>query len=168
MKFHAEVSGEEHEIEITREGEKVFAQVDGRRYELEASEPEPGVFLIKNHGKVFEAIVTQPSSAAQPKLVSVGGDEFEIRLVDPKRLRNTAGGDVHAGGLAEIRTAMPGKVVRVIAAVGTEVGTGQGVIVVEAMKMQNELKSPKNGVVKEIRIAEGDTVGAGDVLATVE
>jgi biotin carboxyl carrier protein len=63
---------------------------------------------------------------------------------------------------------MPGKVVRILAREGTEVQAGQGIIVVEAMKMQNELKSPKQGVVQKIEVTEGATVNAGDVLVIVE
>jgi biotin carboxyl carrier protein len=63
---------------------------------------------------------------------------------------------------------MPGKVVRILAPPGTEVAAGQGVLVIEAMKMQNELKSPKAGVVKQVAVAEGASVTAGEVLAVVE
>jgi biotin carboxyl carrier protein len=63
---------------------------------------------------------------------------------------------------------MPGKVVTILQAVGAPVEKGDGVLVVEAMKMQNELKSPKDGRIKEIRVAEGAAVSAGDILATIE
>ncbi len=63
---------------------------------------------------------------------------------------------------------MPGKIVRILVESGAEILQGDGVIVVEAMKMQNEMKSPKDGIVKEIRFAEGETVNAGDVLAAIE
>ena len=63
---------------------------------------------------------------------------------------------------------MPGKVVRIIAEAGAAVQKGDGIIVVEAMKMQNEMKSPKDGVVKEIRVSEGSTVNAGEVLVVIE
>jgi biotin carboxyl carrier protein len=63
---------------------------------------------------------------------------------------------------------MPGKVVRVLVEAGQAVEAGQGLIVVEAMKMQNELKSPKSGTVAELRAANGSTVNAGDVLVVVE
>ena len=63
---------------------------------------------------------------------------------------------------------MPGKLVRVLVEVGAEVKQGEGILIVEAMKMQNEMKSPKDGVVKEISFAEGATVNAGDVLAVIE
>ncbi len=77
-----------------------------------------------------------------------------------------AGGDL--SGAAEIKTAMPGKIVSILARQGAEIKQGEGVIIVEAMKMQNEIKSPKDGIVKEIRVAEGATVNAGDVLAVIE
>jgi len=63
---------------------------------------------------------------------------------------------------------MPGKVVRILAAESAEVEAGQGIVVVEAMKMQNEIKSPKKGVVRKVVAAEGAAVNAGDVLAVVE
>ncbi|MBC7900992.1 MAG: biotin/lipoyl-binding protein [Saprospiraceae bacterium] len=63
---------------------------------------------------------------------------------------------------------MPGKVVRILVEKGAEVKKGEGVVVVEAMKMQNELKSPKDGIVKDIKIEEGATVSAGDILVWIE
>jgi biotin carboxyl carrier protein len=63
---------------------------------------------------------------------------------------------------------MPGKVVRILAAVGQHVQAGQGVVVVEAMKMENELRAPRSGVVKEVSVQEGTSVEAGALLAVVE
>ena len=166
MKLQAETSDQKHEIEIRRDGDKVFARIDDREYEVDVSEPEPGVFLIRHDNEIYEAAVTVSNDGG--RIVSLRGKDHEIVLHDPKRLRGLAGGDAHADGVAEIKTAMPGKVVRILTAPGTAVEKGDGVIVVEAMKMQNELKSPKTGAVKEIRVEEGTTVSAGDVLATIE
>jgi biotin carboxyl carrier protein len=169
MRLQAEIGDDKkHEIEIRREGGKIFADVDGRKYELEASEPEPGVFLFKHDGRVYEASVTAPSATGEATHVRIGGSEIDVKIIDPKRLRSAGAGTDHADGIAEIKTAMPGKVVRVLVEAGSEVEKGDGIVVVEAMKMQNELKSPKDGVVKSISAAEGATVGAGDVLATIE
>lgn len=168
MKLQAELNNEKHEIEIKRDGEKVFAEIDGRSYELEASEPETNVFLLKNKNKIYEIFVSPRANATDPFHVKVKNSEFEINLIDPKRLRGAGAGAEHGEGLAEIKTAMPGKIVRVLAEQGAEIKAGEGVIVVEAMKMQNEMKSPKDGIVKEIRFAEGETVNAGDVLAIIE
>lgn len=167
MKLRAQVGEESHEIEITRDGMRVYADVDGRKYELDASEPEPGVFLLKHGGKIHEAYVSA-GGPDDPVSVVTGGAAFEIKVIDAKRLRGSSAGGEHTGGHAEIKTAMPGKVVRILAAEGDPVVKGDGVIVVEAMKMQNEMKAPKDGTISQIKVAEGDTVGAGDVLVVVE
>ena len=168
MKLQAELNHEKYEIEIKRDGEKVFAEIDGRSYELEASEPEPHVYLLKNAGKIYEIFVSPQKNAGEPFQVRVKSNEFEINLIDPKRLRGAGLGAEQGEGAAEIKTAMPGKIVRVLTEQGAAIKAGEGVIVVEAMKMQNEMKSPKDGTVKEIRFAEGATVNAGDVLAIIE
>jgi len=166
MKLLAELNNEKHDVEIRRDGDRIFASIDGRSYELEASEPEPNVFLLKHDGKIYEVYVSPEDT--NTSRVRIGSHEFEITVHDPKRLRGSGSGHGDREGLAEIKTAMPGKVVRVLVEHGTEVKKGDGIIVVEAMKMQNEMKSPKDGVVKDIRALEGATVNAGDVLAVIE
>jgi len=161
MKLNVEVDGTSREVEFTRDGSTVTATVDGREYVLNASEPEPGVFLLKHEGRVFEAYGTDTS-------VTVAGWTFETKVIDPKRLRGSGLAADSEHGHAEIRTAMPGKVVRILKASGDAVTKGEGVIVVEAMKMQNELKSPKDGTIGDIKVAEGATVGAGDVLVVID
>lgn len=168
MKFHAEIGDEKREVEVRRDGDDVFANVDGRTYELEVSEPEAGVYLFKNKGKVTEVFVAPQTRLDEPVEVQTGGSSFEIKLIYPKRLRGTGSSGEHGDGAAEIRTAMPGKVVRILVEKGAAIEKGDGVLVVEAMKMQNELKSPKAGTVKNINVEEGSTVAAGDVLAIIE
>jgi len=99
--------------------------------------------------------------------VSVNGRVYHVEVIDPRgpRGRRSAG---ESSGPRSITAAMPGRVVRVLAAVGDDVAEGAGVVVIEAMKMQNELKSPKAGRVSRVAIAVGDAVGAGDVLVVVE
>jgi len=168
MKLQAEISREKHEIDIRRNEGRVSAEVDGRTYDLEVSEPEPGVYLIKNDGRVHEVSVSPDAALSDVFHTHSRGGDFTIKLTDRKRLRGVADVDGDTDGPAEIKTAMPGKVVRLLVVVGAEVVKGDGIVVVEAMKMQNELKSPKDGIVKELRVAEGSTVAAGETLATVE
>jgi biotin carboxyl carrier protein len=168
MKLKAEIGDETREIEINERDGRLEATVDGRQYEIESSQPEPGVYLFKHEGRIYEASVSKPSASGEPHKVRLRGRETEVRIIDPKRLRGAGSAQDHGDGLAEIKTAMPGKLVRVIAEAGAEVKKGDGIVVVEAMKMQNELKSPKDGTVREIKAKEGQTVAAGEVLATVE
>lgn len=168
MKLLAETRETSYEIDIKREGGKVFADVGGRKYVLDTSEPEPNVFLLKNEGQVFEATVLTPANPNDAISVRVRNQEFEFHIVDPKRLRGTSAIEDQSSGRAEIKTAMPGKVVRILVSEGAAVQKGDGIVVVEAMKMQNEMKSPKDGIVVEIRVAENDTVGAGDTLIIID
>ena len=163
MKLLAKLDGETLEVEVVRGDAQVTATVDGRVYTLDVSQPEPNIYTFRSGGKLTEAFVSPSGSK-----VTIGGHEFEIDLIDPKRLRGSSVDAEHADGVAEIKTAMPGKVVRILVKAGAEVQKGDGVLVVEAMKMQNEMKSPKDGVVKEIRTTEGSTVNAGDILAVIE
>lgn len=168
MKLFAEQNNERHKINFNQTGEKVSAEIDGRIYDLEVSEPEPNVFLFKRDGEIFEIFVSPNEKPGEPFKVNTADQYFEVKISDPKRLRGTSAGSGEIEGIAEIKTAMPGKVVRILLEQGAQVQTGDGIIVVEAMKMQNEMKSPKDGVIKEIRFSEGATVNAGDVLAVIE
>ncbi len=166
MKYLAEIDSNEKTIEFSTSGEIVKAIIDGNEYEVVSSNPEPGVYLIKDGGNIYEVFVSKKESGDFH--VNLSGNDLDISIADPKRLRRGASVSSDHDGLAEIKTAMPGKIVRVLVSVGDEVEKNDGVIVVEAMKMQNELKSPKSGTVREIRFAEGSTVSAGDILISIE
>lgn len=168
MKLTAETENSSLPIEFRRQDGRISAVIDGREYDLEVSEPEPGVFLFKHEGRIFEATAIRDPVARSAFTVSLKSREHNVSIVDPKRLRGSGSGDSQADGFAEIKTAMPGKVVRVLAAEGDAVEKGDGIVVVEAMKMQNELKSPITGTVKTVTAIEGATVSAGEVLATIE
>lgn len=170
MKLIAEVDGRSYALDVRREGARVEASVDGRLYELETRETEAGAFLLlAAGGRVYECRAN-PTAAATggAREVQIGGEVFQVKLVDPKRLRGARGAGAEAGGRAQVTASMPGKVVRVLVETGASVEVGDGLVVVEAMKMQNELKSPKSGVVVEVRAGAGATVNAGDVLVVVE
>jgi len=168
MKLIAAVDGTKHSLVLRREGARATAEIDGRRYELEARETEAGSYLLlSDAGCVFECRVSSAPATSQPAEVQVGAQLYEVTLIDPKRLRGVAGG---AGGPASGRVAasMPGKVVRVLVEVGAHVEAGDALLIVEAMKMQNELKASKDGAITEIHAQAGQTVNAGDVLIVVE
>ncbi|HEX8558300.1 MAG TPA: biotin/lipoyl-containing protein [Pyrinomonadaceae bacterium] len=172
MKLNAEIDGEKVALEVRREGGRVFADVGGRRYELEARSLGAGEYLLTHGGRVYECRVgaepgAAPGGGRGSLRVSVGAREYGVSLADPKRLRGAGAAGGEQGGSAQIKAPMPGKVVRVLVEPGQAVEPGQPVVVVEAMKMQNELKSPRAGVVAELRAEAGATVNAGDVLAVI-
>ena len=168
MKVQARVGEDQYQVDISETDGVLTAEIDGRRYEIEASHPEPNVWLLKSEGRVFEAFVSPSDNADGGSDVRVGTNEMDIQIIDPRKLRSSAGTGHNTDGIVEIKTAMPGKIVRVLKAVNDTVDKGEGVVVVEAMKMQNEMRSPRDGVIKSIKFAEGDTVAAGEVLVIIE
>ena len=99
--------------------------------------------------------------------VTVNGVSFEIALRDPKQLRYQTGTGEDSAGPASVRSPMPGKLVKLLVAEGDPVKEGQGVAVVEAMKMQNELRASKSGSVEKLCVVEGQAVNAGESLLTI-
>ena len=133
-----------------------------RKAEVEAI--APGAYSILLGTRSYEVQVEQ---SGDDFVVVLDGRRFEIAIQDPRRSRGRAGG-VDSGGLREIASPMPGKVIRVMVETGDEVQPGQGLLVVEAMKMQNEIKSPGAGKIKTVHVSEGSAVAAGEVMVVVE
>jgi len=98
----------------------------------------------------------------------IKGARYAVEIRDPRSLRSRRAGREGAAGPRKLIAPMPGKVVRLLVKERDQVEADQGLIVIEAMKMQNELKSPRKGIVQKICAAEGSSVNAGDVLAVVE
>src|SRR5687767_14886668 len=126
MKLLAEMDGAKREIVIEQDGPRVVAEIDGRRYDLEVCASGPGVQLLLAAGKVYECHVDHPGGKSESAEVTVGGHAYSIALTDPKRLRGVQGLGGTADGTAQIIALMPGKVVRVLVAAGTEVEAGAG------------------------------------------
>ena len=167
MKLKAQISDTTHEISLITIENGVTAEIDGRHYELEVRENPGGVLLIKNGTAVYRCRVEAKRETGKYE-VSLRGRSYPISIIDRKRLRSGQNAAGHGHGTAEIVSPMPGKVVRVLVEQGNTVEAGAGIIVVEAMKMQNEMKAPKAGVVISINATAGATVNAGDVLAVIE
>lgn len=165
MKLKATLGEHEEDLLLKIEDGRVSAEIGDRVYSLEVREIEPDCFLFFLNTNVHECRVSASKNSFD---VSIHGRSYAVTIVDPKRLRSGQNSDRHQHGVAEILAPMPGKVVRVQTEAGATVEKGAGVVVVEAMKMQNAMKSPRDGVVVSINVKPGDTVNAGDVLATIE
>ncbi|PYS50365.1 MAG: hypothetical protein DMF68_07590 [Acidobacteria bacterium] len=169
MKLIAEIDGEKRELEIKRDAYSVVAQLNGRHYEIEARDIRQGIFLLIVNGHAYECRLNQADTKRKSLEVSVGTHAYNVALTDPKRLRTAQQPGAHSDGTtAQIVAPMPGKVVRVLVEQGAQVEAGANLVVVEAMKMQNEMKSPKAGIVTSINVKAGATVNGGDVLVVVE
>jgi biotin carboxyl carrier protein len=157
MMRHVTVNGRSAKIEI--EGSLLrYEREDGVVVESEFSLAGPSVLL---NGRSYRV------SRGAGQEVTVCGRLLSMEVFDPRDLRAGQGAAANHGR-QEIAASMPGKVIRVLVAAGDAVEEGQGLVVVEAMKMQNEMKSPKSGRVAEVRARPDATVGAGEVLVVVE
>lgn len=167
MRLHATIGEHEFNVDVRIEGSRVFAVLDDRRYEIDLQQSVDNRLVLIADGDVFDCRVDKNVESDSAVNVTVGTRYYAIALADPKRLRSAITAGTHGGGAARIAAAMPGKVVRVLAESGSQVEAGQGIVVVEAMKMQNEMKSPRAGTVT-LNVEVGATVNGGDVLAVVE
>ncbi len=164
MKLNLKVNGMDREIEIVERGPACrFRFANGAERAADVAAIGAGLYSILLDGRSYDV---QVERTPQNLIVVLEGHRFEVEVRDPRRWQGRTGS--HAGDAVQTLAApMPGKVVRVLAAVGDPVEAGQGILVVEAMKMQNEMKAGRAGRVMTVTVREGATVTAGEVLATI-
>ena len=165
MTYEVTIAGETHKVELSRNDEAWRCSVNGRAVPLDVISTQEGVLSLLIDGKSYE--INQENTASETRIV-VGHQRFEAVVRDPRSLRSRRRSDSGTEGVKKVTASMPGKVIRILAPAGTAVEAGQGVLVIEAMKMQNEMKSPKKGTVKKVNVTEGAAVEAGQVLAEIE
>ncbi|RLF91103.1 acetyl-CoA carboxylase biotin carboxyl carrier protein subunit [Thermococci archaeon] len=138
---------------------KVKIIVDGTPYEVEVEELSGGRFKVSFEGESYEVQAKDlgiPTTVAPPEVVTTPVAPVSAPVSVPAKPQPVGGNVVSAP--------MPGKILRILVKEGEQVKTGQGLLVLEAMKMENEIPSPKDGIIKSILIKEGDTVDTGQAL----
>ena len=166
MKYEVLIDGHSHQIELERVSNGYEATVDGEVFALDVAMTARDVLSIIHNGRNYEA--KREYSLLGETHILMGSERFAVEVRDPRSLRSRRAATGQEAGPAKILAPMPGKIIRVLAAEGGEVEAGQGLVVVEAMKMQNEIKATKKGRVTRIAVKEGSAVNAGDLLAIVE
>jgi biotin carboxyl carrier protein len=167
MKNDVLLNGARRSVELTRsadEASHIVATIDGRRVEADATKISPGVYSILLEGRSLEV---RFESLVDGMLLHTAGREYRVEIVDLRSWRRSRSGRIDLAGRQQIAAPMAGKVVRVLVSPGQQVETGQGLLVVEAMKMQNEIRSPKTGTVDRLLAREGQTVNSGEILAVI-
>ncbi len=165
MRYEVTIDGKAYQVEVSRSESGWKCTLDGQEVTVDAVLTRPDVLSILIGGKAYE--IKRERTPSDTHMV-VGSTRYAADVRDPRSLRSRRSAAGFGEGPQKLTAPMPGKIVRILVAEKTAVTAGQGVLVIEAMKMQNELKSPKQGVVQQILTAEGAAVGAGDVLAVVE
>src|SRR5579862_8569115 len=164
MFYDVTIDGKSYSLELNRVNERWSCRLNGTELEVDAVVARLDVLSLRIGNLAYEV---KSERVVNDLHLWVGSRRFAVEVRDPRSLRGRArAGDDH--GPKKITAPMPGKVVRVLVSEGEEVEPGHGIAVVEAMKMQNEIKSPKKGRVAKILVSGGAAVNAGDVLAIVE
>jgi biotin carboxyl carrier protein len=165
MKIEVRIDNARRSVELTRDANRWRISLDGEPLEADAVEIAPNIYSILLNGKSFEVRVTPAPTGALS--LQTDHQEFTAELLDPRAWRARRHGALEAEGRQQVVAPMPGKIIRVLVQAGEKVEAGQGLIVVEAMKMQNEIRSPKSGTVQRLHAKEGQPVNAGEVLAWI-
>ena len=163
MKLNLVINGSEAEMDMISPAPHCRFRFAGRELCADVQMPEPRIYSVLVDGHSYDASVERTEQAL---IVTVDGHRFEIEVRDPRRWSRVSG-RAGAEGRETLAAPMPGKVVRVLVAAGDDVAPGQGLVVVEAMKMQNEIKSSRPGRVLAVHAQTGATVTAGEALVTI-
>jgi len=163
----SEKGGDTRTIELKELGENVYeVTMDGRTVQMDVARSGKTIYSILEDGKQFEVIIDE--TGAHGFDVLVGGQLMHLQAFDERSRLLAVTGKAAASGPQRVEAEMPGKVVKIAVLAGTAVQEGQGVVILEAMKMENEIKSPIDGLLTEIGVAEGQTVESGALLFVVE
>lgn len=170
MKFEVQLTGpgekKLHFVELQRNSERWSISLDGQPSDADVVEIDPHTLSVILDGQSYEIRITEPAEGVLK--VQSGLQEFTAEVADPRAWRGRRHSGLEAQGRQLVVAPMPGKVVRILVSQGEQVEAGQGLLVVEAMKMQNEIRSPKSGIVEKLLVKEGQPVNASEVLAWVD
>jgi len=164
MKEYSVVAGNERvEVSLEHTENGIEAKIGDRSYSIEVTRIKPELYWLNWDGKSIEVSVLRKGQSCS---VSIGEHRIQVEVLDPRQnLRRALHRD--DAGVSEIRAPMPGKIVRILASEGLSIEAQQGLVVMEAMKMQNEIRSNRSGRLIKMAVAEGETVGSGDLIAIV-
>jgi biotin carboxyl carrier protein len=166
MKYEITIDGARRSVEYVpqlNETSRIAFTVDGRLVEADAIRISRVEYSILIGGRSLEVTAEQTPTGL---VLRTNGREFRVEIFDPRSWRRRRSAGIELEGRQQLVAPMPGKIVRVLVAAGQQVNAGQGLLVIEAMKMQNEIRSPKSGMVEKLA-REGQTVNAGEILAIV-
>jgi biotin carboxyl carrier protein len=161
--YNITIDGRNYRLDLNRADGRWSCRLEGREVEVDAVLARPDVLSLRIGNQAYEVKCERVAGELH---LWVGSARFAAEVRDPRSLRGRVRA-VDDHGPRKLTAPMPGKIIRVLVSPGDEVEAGAGVLVVEAMKMQNEIKSPKKGKIQKILVSEGAAVNAGDVLAIV-
>lgn len=167
MQYEVEIGGRVRQVRVRRANGTFLVSVDGRERAIDAARIDPHTLSLLV-GAASHDVTIVPDMATGQLVVRVGGVSLPVALNSRRRWRRKDDGAAGPGGSPRLLAPMPGKIVRVLVRAGELVRRRQPLIVMEAMKMENELRASHEGVVAELLVTEGQSVDAGALLLVVE
>lgn len=162
MKYTTIINNKQFEVEILKDGNVL---VNGKPHEVDFLGLEESLYSIIQNSQSYEIAIEEERGKYELQL---GGRLYEATVLDQRALLMAQRKGGLIAGSGEIASPMPGLIVEVLVKIGDEVTQGQTVVILESMKMQNELKAPRNGIVQKINCEAGQTVDKGNLLITIE
>jgi biotin carboxyl carrier protein len=162
-----EIDGSPRRLELSQKSDNGvwIAALDGVPLEIDAQLVQPGILSLIVQGRAYRCVLDEgPIETA----IQIGSQRYLLTIDDPRSLTSRRRKANSSGGLQVIKAPMPGKIVRLLLGPGDPVAANQGIVVIEAMKMQNELKATRAGKILEVQTEAGATVIAGAVLVVIE
>ena len=170
MTYEVEINGRTRTVGVDRSEAGYVVVVDGQQHAVDVTPINGAISLILDNGKSFEVSIAEQPAGSGNLTVHVNGRVVSAAVGNARKQWGQRGQDAGATakGPHSVTAPMPGKVVKLLVKPGDQVTARQGVVVVEAMKMENELRSPKAGAVAEVKVGEGTLVEAGTVLVVID
>jgi biotin carboxyl carrier protein len=163
MKLSVKVRDHMHDVVVTRQNGHYVVEIDGHRHEVDSCKLENNFYSFVMAERSYEVSVERDGDTYK---VRRGAAQLDVTISDPSRQAREA--LATAAGPEKVVSQMPGRVVRVLVAEGDEVEVGAGLVVVEAMKMENEIVTEKGGKVTKVAVAPGEAVESGALLLVIE
>ncbi|QDU85900.1 Glutaconyl-CoA decarboxylase subunit gamma [Planctomycetes bacterium Pla163] len=166
MKYFVKVNGAEHEVEVVERLGDLEVRLAGRPVEFHYHE-------VNSHGQISLTVGERSYGISvegdcSDVVVTLAGQRYAIDIEDERERAAGLAARARGGAGGPVKSVMPGVVVELLVAEGDEVEEGQPLLILEAMKMQNEIEAPTTGRVAQIHVATGQAVGAGEKLVTIE
>jgi len=167
MRYVATLEGTEHEIEVEETASDSFSlRLGDTRFEADLRRVGPLSFSVLLGSRSFDFEVVRDGEEI---VVTSRHGSTRLSVVDAaRRVAHGAGKKRGPAGPAQLKALMPGRIINVLVTEGEQVKSGQGLLIIEAMKLENEIKSPKDGKVAEVKVAAGQTVEKGALLVVIE
>ena len=158
------IGGREFRAEIKQSGGNWHCRLDEHEFKVDIAQAGAETLSLLINGRSFEA---RRDKIGGNERIFINDTPYTITLADPRSLRNNRQWRAGEHGPQTIAASMPGKVVRLLAREGDPIQAGQGIVIIEAMKMQNELRSPGAGTLQKLMARQGANVNAGEILAII-